>query len=216
MSKYVKFTYDCAGAEIARFDSLAELTAYRRKLLEQRLIGVDPKWRRVRELERPRRREGKFLHHRFGDRWSARVDADRLRTRCGVRFRKELAPLRRRCDSIIRIVDARCDLRIRFIDLSGDSLSRLGFVGNTSDPAPTTSKAVAYGTPEMAYEIMRLFTGSDIRSRKVFAMAGHEGGIVTFGKNLEDAFDVLMRARELLQPCDAGRQYARAPRQCPG
>ena len=42
MSKYVKFTYDRAGAEIARFDSLAELNAYSRKLLEQRLIGVDP------------------------------------------------------------------------------------------------------------------------------------------------------------------------------
>ena len=41
MSKYVKFTYDRAGAEIARFDSLAELNAYRRKLLEQHLMGVD-------------------------------------------------------------------------------------------------------------------------------------------------------------------------------
>ena len=41
MSKYVKFTYDRAGAEIARFDQLAELNAYRRKLLEQRLMGVD-------------------------------------------------------------------------------------------------------------------------------------------------------------------------------
>jgi hypothetical protein len=36
---------------------------------------------------------------------------------------------------------------------------------------------------------------------------------VTFGKNLENAFDVLMRARGLPQPCDGGRQYARAPRQ---
>ena len=27
-------------------------------------------------------------------------------------------------------------------------------------------------------------------------MAGHEGGIVTFGKNLEDAFDVVMRERK--------------------
>jgi hypothetical protein len=42
VNKYVKFTNDRAGAEIARFDSLAELNAYRRKLLEQRLIGVDP------------------------------------------------------------------------------------------------------------------------------------------------------------------------------
>ena len=52
------------------------------------------------------------------------------------------------------------------------------------------------------------------------ATAGHEGGIVAFGKNLQNAFDVLMCARELAQPCDAGRQYAghsgqnaRAPRQ---
>jgi hypothetical protein len=47
---------------------------------------------------------------------------------------------------------------------------------------------------------MRLFKMSDVQSRKILAMAGHEGGIVTFGKNLEDAFDVLMRTRELPQP----------------
>jgi L-ribulose-5-phosphate 4-epimerase len=41
VSKYVKFTYDRAGAEIARFDQLAELNAYRRKLLDLRLIGLD-------------------------------------------------------------------------------------------------------------------------------------------------------------------------------
>jgi L-ribulose-5-phosphate 4-epimerase len=63
--------------------------------------------------------------------------------------------------------------------------------------APTTSKSVAYGTPEMAYEIMRLFRISDVRSKKILVMAGHEGGIVSFGKNLEDAFDALMHAREL-------------------
>ena len=34
----------------------------------------------------------------------------------------------------------------------------------------------------MAYEIMRLFTVNDVRSRKIFVMAGHEGGIVTFKK----------------------------------
>ena len=64
------------------------------------------------------------------------------------------------------------------------------------DRAPTTSKAVAYGTPEMAYEIMRLFTVSDVRNREIFVMAGHEAGIVTFGKNLEAAFAVLIRERK--------------------
>jgi ribulose-5-phosphate 4-epimerase/fuculose-1-phosphate aldolase len=61
------------------------------------------------------------------------------------------------------------------------------------DRVPTTSKAVVYGTPEMACEIIRLFDVSDVRSKKIFVMAGHQDGIVAFGKNLEDAFDVLMR-----------------------
>jgi hypothetical protein len=47
----------------------------------------------------------------------------------------------------------------------------------------------------MAYEIMRLFKGTDLRSRKILVMAGHEGGIAIFGKNLEDAFDVVIRER---------------------
>jgi hypothetical protein len=53
----------------------------------------------------------------------------------------------------------------------------------------------------MAHEIMRLFTVSDVRSREIFVMAGHEGGIVTFGKNLEDAFGVVMRERRESSPC---------------
>ncbi len=63
--------------------------------------------------------------------------------------------------------------------------------------APTTSKSVAYGTPEMAYEIMRLFKAGDVRTRKILVMAGHEGGILAFGKNFDEAFGVLMRAGEL-------------------
>ena len=69
------------------------------------------------------------------------------------------------------------------------------------DRVPTTSKSVAYGTPEMAYEITRLFKGTDLRSRKILVMTGHEGGIATFGKSLEDAFDVVMRERRESSPC---------------
>lgn len=69
------------------------------------------------------------------------------------------------------------------------------------DRVPTTSRAVPYGTPEMAYEIIRLFKESDVRSKKIFVMAGHEAGVVTFGKNLGDAFDVVMRERSASSPC---------------
>ena len=62
--------------------------------------------------------------------------------------------------------------------------------------APTTSKAAEYGTPEMAYEIMQLFTRTNTQIRKIVVMAGHEGGILTFGKDLEEAFAVLMRERQ--------------------
>ena len=64
------------------------------------------------------------------------------------------------------------------------------------DRVPTTSNEVSYGTLEMAYEITRLFTVSDVQSREIFVMAGHEGGIVTFGENLEAAFAVLIRERK--------------------
>jgi L-ribulose-5-phosphate 4-epimerase len=41
VSHYVKFTYQRARADTAPFDALAELNACRRKLLKQRLMGVD-------------------------------------------------------------------------------------------------------------------------------------------------------------------------------
>jgi L-ribulose-5-phosphate 4-epimerase len=60
---------------------------------------------------------------------------------------------------------------------------------------PTTSQAAAYGTPQMANEIIRLFDVGDLRSGKIFVMAGHESGIVVFGENFEEAFDILTRER---------------------
>jgi L-ribulose-5-phosphate 4-epimerase len=60
---------------------------------------------------------------------------------------------------------------------------------------PTTAEAVPYGTPEMADEVRRLFRATDIGSKKIFVMAGHEEGIVTFGKDLAEAFTILRAAQ---------------------
>ena len=135
---------------------------------------------------------------RFSDGWSARIDAGLVQS--WRRFRKELAPLRRHCDSFIGIVDA-CAIYESDPSTSAVIHCHDSDCGRRFSIAPTTSKSVAYGTPEMAYEIMRLFKVSDVRSRKIFVMAGHEAGIVTFGENLEDAFDVLMRERRESWPC---------------
>jgi hypothetical protein len=59
------------------------------------------------------------------------------------------------------------------------------------DKAPTTPKRVEYGTAEMACAVERLFEITDVKTRKIFVMAAHDGGLVTFGKNLQDAFGIL-------------------------
>ena len=64
------------------------------------------------------------------------------------------------------------------------------------DKAPTTPKRVEYGTAEMAYAAQRLFEVTDVKTRKIFVMAAHDGGLVTFGKNLQDAFGILMSSDE--------------------
>ncbi len=57
---------------------------------------------------------------------------------------------------------------------------------------PMTAADVAYGTPEMAAEVARLFAESDVSTRGIFGMGGHEDGIVTFGATADAAGDVLI------------------------
>lgn len=57
---------------------------------------------------------------------------------------------------------------------------------------PTTREAVPYGTPEMAAETQRLFRESALMQQRIFAMAGHEDGVVVFGESLQTAYRVLI------------------------
>lgn len=56
---------------------------------------------------------------------------------------------------------------------------------------PTTNPKVPYGTPEMAEEIIRLCQQDSLKEQKILVMAGHEEGIITFGKALNEAGKVL-------------------------
>ena len=46
---------------------------------------------------------------------------------------------------------------------------------------PHTSKKVEYGTPEMAMEIQALLKETEICNHHIFAMGGHEDGVIAFG-----------------------------------
>ena len=58
---------------------------------------------------------------------------------------------------------------------------------------PTTAATVPYGTPEMAAETQRLFKETPLLQQRIFVMAGHEDGIVTFGDTLQTAYRVLVQ-----------------------
>lgn len=57
---------------------------------------------------------------------------------------------------------------------------------------PTTRATIPYGTPEMAAETQRLFLETNLSNIKIFAMAGHEEGIVAFGETLGSAYRTLI------------------------
>jgi ribulose-5-phosphate 4-epimerase/fuculose-1-phosphate aldolase len=59
---------------------------------------------------------------------------------------------------------------------------------------PMTDAAVPYGTPEMADEVGRLFAQTDVSKRGLFAMGGHEDGIVAFGSSADEAGRILIQA----------------------
>ena len=57
---------------------------------------------------------------------------------------------------------------------------------------PTTKTNVLYGTPEMANEIKRLFIETDVGEKKILIMGGHQEGVITFGKTLNEAGEILL------------------------
>jgi L-ribulose-5-phosphate 4-epimerase len=57
---------------------------------------------------------------------------------------------------------------------------------------PATAENIEYGTPEMAKEIARLFNEQKLSQHKIFAMAGHYEGIVSFGMSLPQAAELLL------------------------
>ena len=58
--------------------------------------------------------------------------------------------------------------------------------------APTSSENVSYGTPGMANEIRRLFEETALSKEKIMVMGGHREGIISFGKDLEEAGSILL------------------------
>jgi L-ribulose-5-phosphate 4-epimerase len=196
VSEYIKFRCEHAATEIPPFDGLAELKAYRRKLLQLQLIGVDSNGIGFGNLSIRDATTNKF--YITGSATSGIPEltlADCARV-VAYDFKRNWL----RCEgstiasseSLTHAAVYESDAEARSVIHCHDSKLWTALLNQ----APTSSKAVEYGTPEMAYEVTRLFKTTDVQSRKILVMAGHNGGIVAFGRDLKEAFAVLMRERK--------------------
>jgi L-ribulose-5-phosphate 4-epimerase len=193
VSEYIKFTCEHTAAEITPFGGLAELNTYRRKLLQLRLIGVDSNGIGFGNLSI---RDGPTNNFYITGSATGGIPeltlADCARV-VAYDFKRNWL----RCEgSAIASSESLTHAAVYESDAKAGSVihchdSKLWAA--LLNQAPTSSKAVEYGTPEMAHEVTRLFKLTDVQSRKIFVMAGHERGIVAFGRDLEEAFAVLLR-----------------------
>jgi ribulose-5-phosphate 4-epimerase/fuculose-1-phosphate aldolase len=195
MSEYVKFTYERAVSELAPFAGVVELNACRQKLLERRLIGVDSSGTSFGNISI---RDGVTNNFHITGSGTGGIQ-ELMLSDCAkvVAYDFERNWLRYEgstilsSESLTHAAIYKADSRAVAVIHCHDSALWVALL----DEAPTTSNAIAYGTPEMAYETMRLFRVTDVQTRKILVMAGHKGGIVVFGGNLEEAFAVLVHER---------------------
>jgi L-ribulose-5-phosphate 4-epimerase len=200
VSEYVKFSCERAAAQITSFGGLAELNAYRGKLLDLHLIGVDPNGIGFGNVSVRDGATNNFYitgsatggRHELTLADCAKVVACDFE-RNQVRYEGSAMPS---SESLTHAAIYESDATVGAVIHCHDSKLWTAALNR----APTTSKAAEYGTTEMANEIIQLFTRTDVQSREIIVMAGHQGGIVTFGKDLEKAFAVLMRERKKIYP----------------
>ena len=199
MSEYVKFTCEHATTELSPVDGLAELNAYRRKLLQLRLIGLDSNGVGFGNLSIRDGTTNNFYITGSAMGGIAELTSADYASVVAYDFKKNWL----RCvgaaiassESLTHAAIYESDAKAGAVIHCHDSKLWTALLNQ----APTSSKAVEYGTPEMAYEVLRLFNLTDVKSRKILVMAGHEGGIVAFGRDLEEAFAVLMRERKKIK-----------------
>lgn len=62
---------------------------------------------------------------------------------------------------------------------------------NLLNKVPTTDESIPYGTPEMANAIKNAYHNEGFKNLRILLMAGHEDGIISFGKDFNEAWEAI-------------------------
>ncbi len=189
----VKFTYELVEKEIAPFAGFEELNASRRNLRQLRLLGVDDSGIGFGNVSV---RDGATSCFYITGSGTGGLSILTLRD-CALVTEVDFERNWLRCEgltvasaeSLTHAAVYAADARAKAVIHAHSTQLWAALCG----AGAMTSSHVEYGTPAMAHEVMRLFRESEVRERKVFAMGGHEQGIVAFGATLADAFTSLLK-----------------------
>jgi L-ribulose-5-phosphate 4-epimerase len=193
VSKYVKFACECLdGGSLATFDGFPELNAYRRKLLQLRLIGVDANGIGFGNLSiRSRATNNFYITGAATSGMPELKPADCVKM-VSSDFEKNLIQYE---GSAIPSSESLTHAAVYESDAGAGAVIHchdLRLWRTLLDEGPATSTTAEYGTTEMAREVMHLFKSGNMKQKKILVMTGHEGGVIAFGGNIEEAFSVLI------------------------
>ncbi len=209
----VKFTCEQVSVEIPVFAGFAELNAYRRKLLELGMIGEDANGIGFGNLSIRDGATSQFYITGSGTGGIAELLPAHYARVIAYDFGRNWL----QCEgSTVASSESLTHAAVYESDPAVGAVIHchdLKLWATLLHKVPTTPKNVEYGTPEMAYAVRRLFdnpeaalykgrneTASAVidrryNNKKIFVMAGHERGIVAFGRNLGEAWMQVEAAR---------------------
>jgi len=195
MKETLKFHYESAGRELAPFPGFEELNAGRQELRRLGLLGVDESGLGFGNVSLRDGATDSFYVTGSGTgalpalalQDYAKViacDFERNWLRCEGRA---IASAESLTHAAVYSMDA--EVRV-VVHGHGRRLWR-----SLRERGAATGPNVPYGTPEMARDVQRLFRETDVRTWRIFAMAGHRDGIVAFGRDFREALAALAVAR---------------------
>jgi L-ribulose-5-phosphate 4-epimerase len=191
----VKFTCQQVAVEISRFGGFAELNRYRCKLLDLGMIGVDASGVGFGNLSIRNGATSRFyITGSATGRISELKPADYAKVVAYDFARNWLqceGSTVASSESLTHAAVYESDPSARAVIHCHDTKLWAALL----DKAPTTPKRAEYGTPEIAYAVRRLFDITDVKRKRILVMAAHNGGFVTFGRDLQEAFGILERWR---------------------
>jgi ribulose-5-phosphate 4-epimerase/fuculose-1-phosphate aldolase len=206
VSETVKFTCQQVAVKVSRFAGFAELNRYRRKLLELGVIGVDASGIGFGNLSIRNGATSRFYITGSATGGISKLTPADYAKVVAYDFARNwlqcegstVASSESLTHAAVYESDPAAHAVIHYHDMKLWAALR--------GKAPTTPQRVEYGTPEMACAVRHLFDATDVKRRKIFVMAAHDGGLVTFGRDLPEAFRNLLswEPRKRLMPHAAG------------